>query len=147
MRSELRKRGRRDEQKRSWSLLGRSDGGKRSELSWRRGERERGTDTKRGRTERRREAVTIYVKRRGKETDEKNDDGSPHSLLIVRRRLWRWPHHSLPPPTERESRSGSPSPCPPSLDDCGAGFIIDEHFIDSSKARRSLDLFAVAKII
>ena len=55
------------------------------------GERERGTDTKRGRTERRRdgerrrEAVTIYVKRRGKETDEKNDDGSPHSLLIVRR--------------------------------------------------------------
>ena len=37
MRSELRKRGRRDEQKRSWSLLGRSDGGKRSELSWRRG--------------------------------------------------------------------------------------------------------------
>ena len=52
------------------------------------GERERGTDTKRGRTERRREAVTIYVKRRGKETDEKNDDGSPHSLLIVRRRLW-----------------------------------------------------------
>ena len=36
---------------------------------------------------------------------------------------------------------------PPSLDDCGAGFIIDEHFIDSSKARRSLDLFAVAKII
>ena len=48
------------------------------------GERERGTDTKRGRTERRREAVTIYVKRRGKETNEKNDDGSPHSLLIVR---------------------------------------------------------------
>ena len=104
------------------------------------GERERGTDTKRGKDtdgERRREAVTIYVKRRGKETDEKNDDGSPHSLLIV-----RWPHHSLPPPTERESRSGSQS-----LDDYGAGFIIDEHFIDSSKARRPLDLFAAAKII
>ena len=130
MRSELRKRGRRDEQKRSWSLLGRSDGGKRSELSWRRGrKRERDGHEEGRRTERRREAVTIYVKRRGKETNEKNDDGSPHSLLIVRRRLWRWPHHSLPPPTERESRSGSPS-----LDDCGAGFIIDEHFIDSSKA-------------
>ena len=50
-------------------VVRRSDGGKRTEL---RGERER------------REAVTIYVKRRGKETDEKNDDGSqpvPSSLL------------------------------------------------------------------
>ena len=43
-------------------VVRRSEGGKRTEL---RGERER------------REAVTIYVKRRGKETDEKNDDGSP----------------------------------------------------------------------
>ena len=47
-------------------------------------ERERDGHEEGRRTERRREAVTIYVKRRGKETDEKNDDGSPHSLLIVR---------------------------------------------------------------
>ena len=112
--------------------LSSAGGGGEREGRTRRGAEDRETDG-----ERRREAVTIYVKRRGKETDEKNDDGSPHSLLIV-----RWPHHSLPPPTERESRSGSQS-----LDDYGAGFIIDEHFIDSSKARRSLDLFAAAKII
>ena len=109
-------------------------------------ERERGTDTKRGRTERRREAVTIYVKRRGKETNEKNDDGSPHSLLIVRSvgdggSGGHIIHYHL------QLRGRAAVAVPPSLDDCGAGFIIDEHFIDSSKARRSLDLFAVAKII
>ena len=147
MRSELRKRGRRDEQKRSWSLLGRSDGGKRSELSWRRGrKRERDGHEEGRRTERRREAVTIYVKRRGKETNEKNDDGSPHSLLIVRSvgdggSGGHIIHYHL------QLRGRAAVAVPPSLDDCGAGFIIDEHFIDSSKARRSLDLFAVAKII
>ena len=105
--------------------------------------------TERRRKEGAREAVTIYVKRRGKETDEKNDDGSPHSLLIVRSvgdggSGGHIIHYHL---QLRGRAAVAVPPSPPSLDDCGAGFIIDEHFIDSSKARRSLDLFAVAKII
>ena len=87
------------------------------------------------------------MKRRGKETDEKNDDGSPHSLLIVQRRGSDGGHIIHYHLQLRGRAAVAVPPSPPSLDDCGAGFIIDEHFIDSSKARRSLDLFAVAKII